>query len=514
MSTEFQDDIRPLVRRLGKLPQDWNRGDLVQLCQQDNIRVLNLHYASLDGKLKELRVPVNSRAYLERILAAGERVDGSSLFPGLFDSGQSDLYVVPVYRWAFFNPWAADELDVVCRFVDKDGQPCAQTPDNLLFDAAARLTARTGLKLHSLAELEYYLIVKRQDERFTGRFQRNYHQSAPYLHGRAIADEMLRVVSSVCGGVKYAHSEVGYCDLLDSDDPELDGRRVEQYEIEFDLQPVEELASWIAVARWLVRCIADRHGASATFLPKLHEDMAGSGMHFHLALYNDGANVMHAPGGAGELSDAALQLIGGILRHAQPLAAFGNTVASSYLRLVPNYEAPTRVCWGRRNRSSLIRVPLAFNLPRRTDTLFNPGEAGAFPQDLARPTVEVRSPDGSAFVNPLLAAIVMCIEDGLQDPASLELARQLQVEGNIFQQPDVLARLDSLPGTAVAAGRVLSEQRAWYEERGFPARLIDIIIEKLTVEDDETLSQKLAALPHGERVRHIRRLMHKDIHKH
>jgi glutamine synthetase len=80
----FAHDIRPLVRRIGKLPADWQRADLVRVCQQDGIRVLNLHYPALDGKLKELRVPVNSTAYLERILAAGERVDGSSLFPGLF----------------------------------------------------------------------------------------------------------------------------------------------------------------------------------------------------------------------------------------------------------------------------------------------------------------------------------------------------------------------------------------------------------------------------------------------
>jgi glutamine synthetase len=223
---------------------------------------------------------------------------------------------------------------------------------------------------------------------------------------------------------------------------------------------------------------------------------------------------MHTPDGSGELSDAALQLIGGVLRHAQPLAAFGNTVASSYLRLVPNHEAPTRICWGRRNRSSLIRVPLAFDLPRRTDTLFNPGEDSEFPRDLARPTVEIRSPDGSAFVNPLLAAIVVCAEDGLLDPGSMAFARGLQVEGNIFQQPEVLARLDSLPGTALAAGQVLREQRAWYEERGFTPQLIDIIIDKLSDEDDQTLSQKLEALPHAERVKHTRRIMHKDIHKH
>jgi glutamine synthetase len=511
IATVLRDDIRPLVRRLGKLPGDWQREDLVRLCLADGIRVLNLHYAALDGKLKELRVPVNSRAYVERILAAGERVDGSSAFPGLLDAGRSDLYVVPVYRWAFLNPWAGDELDIVCRFAGRDGGPCAETPDNILFAAATRLERSTGLSLHALAELEFYLILERGDERFKGRSQRNYQQGAPYLHGRRIANEVLRVVSAVTGGVKYGHSEVGYCDRLDSDDPELDGRRVEQYEIEFDLLPVEELACWIEVARWLVRCIADRHGASATFVPKLHEDMAGSGMHLHLALYRGQQSVMLAPDGG--LSEDALRLIGGVLGRARPLAAFGNTVAASYLRLVPNQEAPTRACWGFHNRSSLIRVPLSFDLRERPDLAFNPGEQGAAPSALARPTVELRSPDGSAFINPLLAAITLSAEAGLRDPDSAALAHSLRVEGNLFEQPDVLARLDSLPATAVEAGAVLGAQRAWYEQRGFPPRLIDIVIGKLLDEDDVVLSEQLLGLPPEERLKHTRWLMHRDLHK-
>ena len=95
------DDVRPLVRRFGKPPADWQRADLVRFCLEQPVRVVNLRYPSLGGKLRELRLPVNNRPTLERVLAAGERVDGSSLFPGLFDAGESDLYAVPVYRWAF-----------------------------------------------------------------------------------------------------------------------------------------------------------------------------------------------------------------------------------------------------------------------------------------------------------------------------------------------------------------------------------------------------------------------------
>lgn len=504
------DDLRPLVRRLGKLPADWRRRDLVELCLADGIRVVNFRYPSFDGKLRELRLPVSSRAYLDRILAAGERADGSSLFPGLFRTGESDLYVVPVYRWAFLDPWVPDELHVVCRFAGRDGEPSPWTPDNLLAAQAAELRRATGLELLALAELEHYLILDRADNRFSGRSQRNYHQSAPYLHGRAIADEMLRAAAGITGSVKYCHAEVGYIDRIESNDPELDGKRVEQYELEMDLAPVEDLGCWLPVLRWLLREIANRHGASVTFVPKLDEGMAGSGMHFHLALARDGRNVMR--GDDGELTREARALIGGLLSHASPLVAFGNTVAGSFLRLVPGQEAPTRLCWGKSNRAAMIRVPLDFSTPQRLDLTMNAGEDGAYPADLSRPTVEIRTPDGSAYTHLLLAAIARCVTVGLADPQAVALADRLEVKGDLTREQR--AALDELPGSAVAAARSLEAHRAFFEEGGFPARMLDLVTAKLRAEADEELSARLQQLPAAERLAESRRLMHKDLHKH
>jgi glutamine synthetase len=506
--SERQDDIRPLVRRLQKAPEDFRRADLVQMCIDDGVRVLNLRYPSFDGKLRELRVPVRSRDHLDRTLAAGERVDGSSLFPGLFDASRSDLYVVPVYRWAFPNPWASDELDIVCRFIDGDGNPCRDTPDTALAGATARVT-EAGLQLHALAELEFYLLSERLDDRFSAKAQRNYHQGTPYLHQRAIADEILRTTSAVMGHVKYCHAEVGYIDRLQSEDPEIDGRRAEQYEFEMDLMPMEDLGTWLTVARWLVRAIAARHQASVTFVPKLDEGMAGNGMHVHLALIESGRNVMMA---GGELSDVALRTIGGLLRHVQSLAAFGNTVTSSYLRLVPGQEAPTRPTWGYSNRGGLLRVPLSFSTANRLDRTVNPEEDGAYPTDLARPTVELRLPDGSAFSHALLAAITACVEQGLGDADTLTEARRAQITDDADSVPETPGR--SLPSCAVEAAAALRGDRAFYESAGLSPRLIDLVIDRLEAEADAGLSSRLAALPPAQRLAESRRLMHKDLHKH
>jgi glutamine synthetase len=508
-NTDTTNDIRPLVRKLGKTPDSWQRQDLIDFCLQESIKVVNFRYPALDGKLKELRLPVNNPEYLERILTAGERVDGSSLFPKLFRTSKSDLYVVPVYRWAFLNPWASDELDIVCRFADGEGNPCPETPDNLLEAASARFCERSGARLAALAELEFYLFTRPEHSRFTSRVQRNYHQAGPYLNSRPIADEIMRVVSEVTGGVKYCHSEVGYMHRIESDEPEIDGCRVEQYELEFDLMPIEDMGCWLTVARWLIREIANRHTTTATFLPKLDEGMAGNGMHLHLAVFRNGNNVMNNADGS--LSDDALRLIGGLLRQATTLTAFGNTVAASFLRLVPGQEAPTSICWGYHNRASLIRVPLNFRAPGRLDQVMNPGETGDYPDRLSRPTVEYRSPDGSAFVHLLLATVAMCAEEGMMAPESVHIARsrEMTLDGSTPEEP-----FEQLPDTAVAAAGALEKGRAFFEDKGVPAQLIDIVVEKLKDEADVGLTEKLRALPAAERLAASRRLMHKDLHKH
>ena len=379
------------------------------------------------------------------------------------------------------------------------------TPDTVLAEAAERVRAE-GAVLKALAEIEFYFIFEPGDGRFQGKTQRNYAQAEPYVRGRSAVDEVLRVAASVIGHVKYAHAEVGYVDRLESPDEDVRRGRAEQYELELDLMPIEDLGTWLTVARWLIRVIAARHGATATYLPKLETGAAGNGMHLHLSLERDGMNTIRDA--SGELSDDALRLIGGLLGEVQSLTAFGNTVAASFLRLVPGQEAPTRICWGPRNRSSLIRIPLGFSTGSRLDRAVNPAEPGEYPDLSGRPTVELRSPDGSAFVHLLLAAVAACAAEGLAARDGVERARALEDPGGTSSD------FEALPASAVDAADALEERRKWFEERGFPARLLDLVMEKLRAEADRGLSQRLAALPEEARSAELRRVLHKDLHKH
>jgi glutamine synthetase len=84
---------------------------------------------------------------------------------------------------------------------------------------------------------------------------------------------------------------------------------------------------------------------------------AGSGMHTSHSLFRQGKNSFYDPKAQWELSQVALQYIGGLLKHARGFCAVTNPLVNSYKRLVPGYEAPVHVAWSMRNRSPLIRIP-------------------------------------------------------------------------------------------------------------------------------------------------------------
>jgi glutamine synthetase len=510
----------PLSVILDKSPADFTRSDLLRAIDKRHIERVTFHYTALDGKLKELRLPVASSAEAESILAEGERVDGSSLFKGMVDASLSDLYVVPVYRTAFFNPFDAGSLDFICRYLTKDGDLAPFALDSILTSANRVFRRTSGLELRALGELEFFLLSDPGLPLYPGRKQHGYQAAPPFLKSGEILNEMVRHITRITGAVKYAHSEVGFVASVRSDLEEIRGKQAEQLEIEYLPLPVEEMADALVLGRWLIRNTAYKHGCVATFTPKIEEGVAGNGLHFHLELARGGRNVMSDQGGG--ISETARRLIGGLCYYADSLTAFGNTVSSAYLRLVPNQEAPTRICWSDLNRSAMIRVPLGWSNLSHLAGRLNPRET-ALPQGAAeRQTVELRSPDGSAIIHLLLAGVVMAADWAFREDGSLfnkvmplELAESLYVRGNVFTDEALLRRLPVLPRSCVESSRILLEKRELYERDGvFAPSVIEYVARLLEAEGDETMNQKLADLPADDRLHETRRIMHRDLHRH
>ena len=232
-------------------------------------------------------------------------------------------------------------------------------------------------------------------------------------------------------------------------------------------------------------------GYDISFAPKITTGKAGSGLHVHMRIVKDGQNQMLDNG---VLSATARKAIAGMMVLAPSITAFGNTNPTSYFRLVPHQEAPTNICWGDRNRSVLVRVPLGWAAKTDMCQLANPLEALSNYDTSQKQTVEMRSPDGSADLYQLLAGLAVACRYGFEIENGLEIAEKTYVNVNIHKEEnaDKLNSLEQLPDSCAASAECLAKQRDIFEKFNvFSPAMIDGIIKKLSSYNDRTMRAEL-----------------------
>ena len=478
MNSTLEMNPNRVVAFLGKPCSEFTKADIVQYIKENGIRMVNFMYPAGDGRLKTLNFVINSAAYLDAILTCGERVDGSSLFP-FIEAGSSDLYVLPRFSTAFLDPFAEiPTLSMLCSYFNKDGEPLESSPENTLRKACRAFKDVTGMEFEAMGELEYYVIAP-DSGMFPATDQKGYHESAPYAKFNDFRTTCMSYIAQAGGQIKYGHSEVGNFTI--------DGYVYEQNEIEFLPVPACEAADQLMIAKWIIRNLAHRNGYDITFAPKITAGKAGSGLHIHMRITKDGNNCMLD---GGSLSAVARRAIAGMMELAPSITAFGNTNPTSYFRLVPHQEAPTNVCWGDRNRSVLVRVPLGWAAKSDMCRLANPLEPVSNYDTTQKQTVEMRSPDGSADIYQLIAGLAVACRHGFEMENALEVAERTYVNVNIHRKEnaDKLSSLAQLPDSCAASADCLERQRAVFEEHNvFSPAMIDGIIKRLRSYDDRTL---------------------------
>lgn len=486
MNTELEMSPNQLVAFIGKPCAEFTKADIMRYIRENGVRMVNFMYPAGDGRLKTLNFVINNFAYLDAILTCGERVDGSSLFP-FIEAGSSDLYVIPRFRTAFLDPFAEiPTLSMLCSFFNKDGEPLESSPEYTLHKACKAFKDTTGMEFQAMGELEYYVIAP-DTEMFPATDQKGYHESAPYAKFNDFRTQCMAYIAQAGGQIKYGHSEVGNFTL--------NGMIYEQNEIEFLPVYAEDAADQLMIAKWIIRNLAYKHGYDITFAPKITTGKAGSGLHIHMRIVKDGQNQMLKDG---VLSETARKAIAGMMVLAPSITAFGNTNPTSYFRLVPHQEAPTNICWGDRNRSVLVRVPLGW--AAKTDMCMNanPLETPSHYDTTQKQTVEMRSPDGSADLYQLIAGLAVACRHGFEIENALDIAEKTYVNVNIHQKEnaDKLKALAQLPNSCTASADCLQQQRSIFEQQNvFSPAMIDGIIGKLRAYNDKTLRSDLEGKP-------------------
>lgn len=485
-------DPNKLVQYLKKPSKEFTKQDLIKYIVENEIKMINFRYVAQDGKLKTLNFIISGMDHLDNILSTGERVDGSSLFT-FIGAGSSDLYLIPRFKTTFLNPFSeVPSLDILCSFYSAEGKPLESAPEYILKKANRAFRKSTGLVFKAMGELEFY-IKSSNHSLYPDVDQKGYQSSQPFTKWEALRKEAMVLIAQCGGKIKYGHSEVGTFSIAD------DG--FEQHEIEFLPVEVEDAVDQLIIAKWIVRMLGAREGALVSWAPKITVGKAGSGLHIHMMVEKDGKNICVENG---KLSDTAKKMIAGIMGMSGALTAFGNTIPTSYLRLVPHQEAPTYVCWGDRNRSVLVRVPLGWVGAKDMIKDLNPLEPADYRDFSSKQTFEFRVADGSADIYLLLAGLIVASQRGFEMENSLQIAADLYADVDIFtpQYKEKLDTLDQLPTCCWESADCLLENREVFENNDvFPKGTLDAIVENLKSYEDNGLNDRV--LGHVDKIMEI-----------
>lgn len=380
-----------------------------EIIKRNDIRFIRLQFSDIVGISKQITIPID---HWDDAVSHGVWFDGSSV-EGFARIAESDMYLMPDLDTFTVIPWEMDlsTARVICDAYTPDGVPFEGDPRHVLRRQLER-AARLGLAYYVGPELEFFLFKPHADGSLLPLIP---HDDAGYFDistdlAHSVRRQMVDALTAMGIDVEASHHEVA----------------AGQSEIDFRYGPALSTADNAITFRTTLKAVAQKNGLHCTFMPKPLARINGSGMHVHQSLWNikTGDTAMYDADSEYGLSETALFFIAGQLAHAKAMTPIIAPLVNSYKRLVPGYEAPVYISWGRTNRSALIRIP------RITTGRYKSTRC------------ELRCPDPSC--NPYLAFAVMLaagldgIENKLQPPAP--------AEEDLYHVDGVRAGLETLPG--------------------------------------------------------------------
>ncbi|HVL99554.1 MAG TPA: glutamine synthetase family protein [Egibacteraceae bacterium] len=422
---------------------------VLRTVEERDIRFVRLWFTDVLGMLKSVAI---TSSELEGAFAEGIGFDGSAV-DGFARVQESDMLAVPDAGTFQVLPWRTDEDTGVARmFCDirtPEGEPFTADPRQVLRRNLAR-AADMGFSFYVHPEMEFFLFKGPNDP--TPLDNGGYFDLTPMDVQSDFRREAIQTLEAMGISVEYSHHEVA----------------PSQHEIDLRYADALTMADNLMTYRLVVKEVAMRRGIYATFMPKPLAEHWGSAMHTHVSLFDGDTNAFYDETDPYHLSPVAKQFIAGLLTHAREITAVCCQWVNSYKRLVPGFEAPVYVSWGRHNRSSLVRIPM-----------YKPKKGSS-----AR--IEYRVPDPAC--NPYLAFSVI-LAAGLR---GIEKRYELppEAEDNIYELTDAERRaagIGSLPHNLDGALRAMEESELVAEALG--EHVFDFFLRNKRVEWDDYRSQ-------------------------
>ncbi|MCU0954159.1 MAG: type III glutamate--ammonia ligase [Hyphomicrobium sp.] len=354
--------------------------DLASLAKDRGIRYFMISFTDLFGMQRAKLVPAAAIAEMQR--------DGAG-FAGFatwldMTPAHPDMFAMPDSAAVIQLPWKKEVAWVAADCV-MDDQHVAQAPRVVLKNVMKR-AADKGLYMRTGVECEYFLI----NADGTGISDGRDVASKPCYDQQALM-RRYDVISEICDYML----ELGW-GAYQNDHEDANG----QFEMNWNFDDALITADRHSFFKFMVKSIAEKHGLRATFMPKPFPTLTGNGCHIHLSVWDKAGTQNMFLDKADEmgLSAQGYKFLGGIMKHAEGMAAITNPTVNSYKRInAPRTLSgatwsPNSVTWTGNNRTHMVRVP----------------GKGRF---------ELRLPDGAA--NPyLLQAVVLAAGlDGIETNA-------------------------------------------------------------------------------------------------
>ncbi len=400
------------------------KDDVFEALAKGGIKFVRLWFTDILGQLKSFAITPRE---LDGAFDEGMGFDGSSI-QGFARIDESDMLAKPDPTTFQMVPWRPKEHAVArmfCDILQPDGSHYEGDPRYAL-KRNLELLKQKGLTFYLGPELEYFYFKQNGNTEVLDHG--GYFDLTTLDAGSDLRRDTILTLEAMGIEVEYSHHEVA----------------PSQHEIDLRYKDALTMADQVMTYRIVVKEIAQKYGYYASFMPKPIFGVNGSGMHTHQSLFADDKNAFFDPDDEYSLSELCRGYIAGLLRHAPEITAVTNQFVNSYKRLVPGYEAPVYISWARRNRSTLVRVPM-----------YKPGKEKAT-------RIEYRSPDPAC--NPYLAFSVMLAAGlaGIKNKYELPAPMEKDVYAMTDEEKQQHG-ITSLPGSLIEA-LALTEQSALVRE--------------------------------------------------
>jgi len=328
-------------------PTDDELDTLQSTLRQQGVHTLLAQFVDVHGTPKGKWVPLHQLPALVRDGAgfAGPSIWGTAL-PRT--GPRSEYYARADLRTLAPLPWMPGVARAACDgFVA--GEPFENCPRQVLRRATARLAQR-GWTLQVGIEPEFFLLRK-----VDGRW-------LPFDDADRL-DKPSYDLKSLPRQAAFLHElrgalEAAGMNVLQTDHEDAHG----QYEINFENAEALASADNLTLFKLAAHTLAERQGAVFSMMPKPFANQPGSGMHFHVSLWDGDRCVFAGDDGRAGLSRLGGHFIAGVLAHSAALTALAAPTVNSYKRLVVGESlsgtswAPAYVAHGPNNRTAVVRT--------------------------------------------------------------------------------------------------------------------------------------------------------------